>query len=147
MTALAIGTSTPSAKFPVVGTTVAGLIIDFGDVQEREYVQGQPGKGKPKWWGEDGKPVALDATDAAARGLRPLNQVRIQLEQKPGDPESRVNLYVSGVRMKNAVQSAMAAAGVDDISPQSELSVTFIGQEGPAKCYTAKYTPFDPTTA
>lgn len=132
MTALASGPSLDSVKFRNVGDSVSGRIIDFADVQEREFADNPATgvkKGDPKTW-PDGNPVM---------------QVRITLETRPGDQASRMNLYVSGKRMKGAVRAALAGSGAEDISPQSELSVTFTGYEGVAKCYTATYTPFDPT--
>lgn len=132
MTALAGGPSYDTMKFRNVGDTVSGRIIDFADVQEREYADDPKKgvkKGDPKTW-PDGNPVM---------------QVRITLETRPGDAGSRMNLYVSGQRMKKAVRTALAAAGVEDISPQSDLSVTFTGYEGVAKLYSATYSAFDPT--
>lgn len=126
MSALAGGVSYDTAKFRNVGDSVSGRIIDFADVQERDF-----NTKEPKFWDE--------------AKTQPILQVRITLETKPGDASSRVNLYVSGQRMKRAVREALAAAGVDDISPQSDIAVTFTGYEGAAKCYKATYSPFDPT--
>lgn len=124
MTSLAGGVTYPSVKFAQVGQEVLGTIVDFADVQERDF-----NTKEPKVW-PDGSPVL---------------QVRVTLEVEPGNFDSRVNLYISGKRMKNAVREALANAGASDITPQAKLGVQFTGYDGPAKTYRASYVAFDPT--
>lgn len=138
MSALAGGVKLDTAKFRNVGDSVSGRIIDFQDVQERDFNE----KDKFKWFTPDGK---LAVAEEGQPGWTPVLQVRITLETRPGDSASRLNLFISGQRMKNAVRAAMSEAGVNDISPQSDISVTFTGYEGTAKLYSARYSAFDPT--
>jgi hypothetical protein len=126
VSALAGGPSYDTVKFRNVGDTASGRIIDFADVQERDF-----NTKEPKFWDE--------------AKTRPILQVRITLETIPGDKDSRKNLYVSGQRMRQAVKGALAASGASDISPQSKIAVQFTGFDGQAKTYTATYEPFDPT--
>jgi hypothetical protein len=126
MTALAGGPGYDTVKFRNVGDFAEGRVIDFADVQERDFTTKEP-----KWW-DDAK-------------TQPILQTRVTLETKPGDADTRVNLYVSGKRMKEAVRAAFATAGVADITPQSHLMIRFTGYDGQAKTYQASYTPFDPT--
>jgi hypothetical protein len=126
MSVLSGGVSYPTVKFNVVGDSIEGTVIDFTDLQERDFTTKEP-----KVW-KDGKPVM---------------QTRVTLELPD---ESRVSLYVSGARMIKAVRSAIKEAGADDIEPLAKLSVTYTGKETTksgtqAKCYTASYESFDPT--
>lgn len=140
MSILAGGVTYPAVKFQHPGESVVGRIIEFKDVPENDY-----NTKLPKWWGENGKPVALPAEEAQARNLRPVEQCKVTLETRPGDQASRVNLYISGQRMVRAVRQALAAKGANDLSVMSDLSVTYTGNEGMAKVYAANYEPFDPT--
>jgi hypothetical protein len=139
MSALAGGSSYPTAKFGIVGKSVAGTIIDFADVQERMF-----NSTTPKWWGEDGKPVGMEAPEANALGLKPVYQVRVTLEQEPGNTESRVSLYISGKRQMDAVREAYAPYGLSDLRAGDQLRVTFTGKDGNANTWSASYAVSDP---
>lgn len=130
MSALA-GSAYPAFKFGEAGSGVKGEVIDFTDVQARDF------KTKvPKTY-NDGNPIM---------------DVRVTLETKPGDKTSRVSLYVSSQRMKQAVRGAMAGVGASDLATGATLGVTrtekSVDKPGsePSWNYTATYElPFDPT--
>jgi len=105
------GATYPAAKFPAVGSKVAGRIISYDEAQATEF-----GTRAPKFF-PDGKPIM---------------QAVIGLETVPGDETSRVTLYAEqGKRLLKSIQSAVAEAG--GVAPSghigADLSVTKTGTE------------------
>ncbi|MGW9437765.1 hypothetical protein [Streptomyces sp. NPDC055607] len=104
-----MGGGVPSAKFPVLGTTVSGRITERPTVeQQRDFTTGEL-----KFW-DDGKPqMQLVVTLATA-------------ERDPADPEDdgTRRLYIKG-QMKSAVASAVRATGARGLEVGGTLTVTY----------------------
>lgn len=115
------GDKYPAVTFKSVGDSVAGRIVGHEDYQETVF-----GSKELKFYPNSGDPVM---------------GVRIFLETKPGDEESRVTLWCQGKLLMKAVATAFRAAGVQDIREGDDLAVTFTGYDGRAKTYSAAYSP------
>lgn len=104
-----MGGSTPSAKFPTIGTTVGGEITTQPTVeQQRDFTTGEL-----KFW-DDGKPQMQMVVTLATAERDPAN---------PEDDGTR-RLYVKG-QMKNAVAQAVKAAGGRGLEVGGRLAVTY----------------------
>lgn len=126
-----LGGSVPSAKFPIVGTTVTGRITERPTVeQQRDYTTGEL-----KFW-DDGKPqmqlVVTIATD--------LRDPEVQ------DDDGTRRIYIKG-QMKNAVAQAVRASGARGLEVGGVLAVTYSGDGekknakfNAPKNFTAVYT-------
>ncbi|GAA2457205.1 hypothetical protein [Streptomyces macrosporus] len=127
-----MGGGVPSAKFPTIGTTVAGRITERPTVeQQRDYTTGEL-----KFW-DDGKPqmqlVVTVQTD--------------QRDPSVEDDDGTRRLYIKG-QMKTAVAQAVRAAGARGLEVGGILSVTY-ARDGERKNprfnapknFTAVYTP------
>lgn len=127
-----LGGSVPSAKFPVIGTTVAGRITTPPTVeQQRDYTTGEA-----KFW-DDGKPQ-MQLVVTLATNLR---------DPQISDDDGTRRLYVKG-QLKNAVAQAVRAAGARGLEVGGLLEVTY-ARDGERKNprfnapkeYTATYVP------
>lgn len=107
-----------TVSFKNLGDSVAGRIVAFEDYQPNDFNTGLPKTFK------DGKPWP---------------GVRIHLEQEPGNESTRVTLYAEKINMLNAIGSAVATSGADDIEVGADLAVTFSGRDGQAHTFTAQY--------
>lgn len=123
------GDPIPTAKFPSVGSTVSGTIVDLQTAQQQEY-----GTRKPLFW-DDGKP-------------RMQLIITLQTEERNGpDDDGRRKLFVmKGVQV--AVRDALTAAGVREPLVGGWISVTWDSEKpsdtpgyNPMKVYTAEYRP------
>lgn len=126
-----LGGSVPSAKFPIVGTTVSGRITERPTVeQQRDYTTGEL-----KFW-DDGKPqqqlVVTVSTD--------LRDPEVQ------DDDGSRRFYVKG-SMKNAVAQAVRSSGARGLEVGGVLTITYSGdgeRKNPKfnapKNFTAVYT-------
>lgn len=121
----------PAAKFPTIGTTVAGTITQQPEVQQiRDFSTGEP-----LYW-PDGKPkmqlVVTLATD--------------QRDPQTPDDDGRRRLYVKGL-MRTAIRDAVRKAGARGLEVGGRLEVTYVadgerkGNLNPPKLYKAAYTP------
>lgn len=127
-----LGGGAPSAKFPTIGTTVAGRITERPYTeQQRDYTTGDL-----KFW-DDGKPQMQLVITLATNERDP---------QKTDDDGTR-RLYVKG-QMKNAIAQAVRAAGATMLEHGAHLSVTYAAdgeRKNPRfnapKHFTAAYTP------
>lgn len=127
-----LGGGAPSAKFPTIGTTVAGRITERPYTeQQRDYTTGDL-----KFW-DDGKPQMQLVITLATNERDP---------QKTDDDGTR-RLYVKG-QMKNAIAQAVRAAGATMLEHGAHLSVTYAAdgeKKNPRfnapKHFTAAYTP------
>lgn len=127
-----MGGGVTSAKFPTIGTTVAGRITERPTVeQQRDYTTGEL-----KFW-DDGKPQMQMVVTLATAERDPAN---------PDDDGAR-RIYVKG-QMKNAVAQAVRASGARGLEVGGVLSVTYSGdgeRKNPRfnapKNFTAVYTP------
>jgi hypothetical protein len=113
------GSTVEAARFPSVGTTVAGTIA----AEPRIAVQTEYGTGKALTWG--------DGTNR--------EQLLVDLQT----PTGLVRVYVKG-SMKTAIGQALRAAGQSGLAVGQTLSVTYSGDAAPkapglhgAKLYTA----------
>lgn len=121
-----IGQTTNSVAFKNLGDGVAGRIVAFEDYQAKVF-----GTNEPKVF-PSGDPVM---------------GVRITLETRPGDAESRTALWAEGKEILKAIRTAVRAMGAGDLEAGADLSVQFTGYQGRAKVFTAAYaraeeTPF-----
>lgn len=121
-----------SAKFPTVGTTVAGRITRVGEpMQQRDFSTGEP-----KTW-DDGKPMLQLPVDLATD------------EREDADDDGVRTLYVKGA-MQKAIRDALRKAGARGLAVGGHLAVTYSG-DGVAKArglnapkeYQAVYTAPD----
>lgn len=127
-----MGSASPSAKFPDVGTTVGGVITRIGDpIQQRDYATGTP-----KTW-DDGSPQLHLPIDL---------QTDLRDPEITDDDGSRT-LYIKG-QMKKAITDAVRAAGAKMLEVGGTLTVTYSGNGeaskkgfNPPKVYTATYAP------
>ncbi|MGM9380306.1 hypothetical protein [Streptomyces antibioticus] len=104
-----MGGSTPSAKFPTIGTAVTGRITTKPTVeQQRDYTTGEP-----KFW-DDGKPQMQLVVTLATNERDPAVQ----------DDDGTRRLYVKG-QMKNAVAQAVRAAGAPGLEAGGALTVQY----------------------
>lgn len=127
-----MGGGVTSAKFPTIGTTVAGRITERPTVeQQKDFTTGEA-----KFW-DDGKPQMQLVVTVATNDIDPSN---------PDDDGAR-RIYVKG-QMKNAVAQAVRTAGARGLEVGGILSVTY-SADGVAKNprfnapknFTAHYTP------
>ncbi len=127
-----MGGGVPSAKFPAIGSTVSGRITERPTVeQQRDFTTGDL-----KFW-DDGKPQMQLVVTLATNERDPEN---------PEDDGTR-RLYVKG-QMKNAVASAVRAAGARGLEVGGTLTVTYArdGQKSnprfnAPKNFDAQYVP------
>lgn len=123
---------TPSARFPTVGTTVAGTVVRVGDpVQQRDFDSGEP-----KTW-DNGDPMMQLPVD-------------VQTDQRDPDltdDDGVRTLYIKA-QLKKAVADAVRKAKAKGLEVGGTLSVTYasdgeVKKRGmnPPKVYTATYTP------
>lgn len=115
----------PSIKFAQIGDSVAGRIIDIGEVQQREF----------------GTNALLTWPDG-----NPRMQGVITLET-PGDGGTRT-LWTKG-RLLTAVRTAVHAAGASDLEVGGALTVRYVANESTragsaAKVYEVAYQPPTP---
>jgi hypothetical protein len=127
-----MGGGVPSAKFPTIGHTVSGRITERPTVEQQRNYEDD----KPKFW-DDGKPMMQLVVTFATSERDPEN---------PEDDGTR-RLYVKGY-MKNAVASAVRAAGARGLEVGGILSITYSGdgeKKNPKfnapKLFTAQYVP------
>jgi hypothetical protein len=127
-----MGGGVTSAKFPALGSTVAGRITEKPTVEQQKDFS----TGAPKFW-DDGSPqMQLVVTLATA-------------ERDPAvpDDDGARRLYVKG-QMKTAVAQAVRSSGARGLEVGGTLSVTYTanGEQknprfNPPKNFTASYTP------
>lgn len=118
-------------KFPTPGTSYTGTITS-------EPVEQQQTK------------YGTDIPDTWPNG-DPKMQILVNLDtqlREDADDDGRRTLYVASNKMKQAIWTAVTAAGVDDIKIGGTLTVTYSGNDpasknpaNPAKLYTASYVP------
>lgn len=115
---------TPSAKFPEVGTTHTGTVIEAEPVQARDFDSGEL-----KTW-DDGKPMM---------------QIRVTIQTAERDPEITDDDGVRGVYIKawgdqlKALKKAIREAGDDDVRPGGTFTATYVGDgEKPKRGYAPK---------
>lgn len=125
------GGGAPSAKFPVIGTTVSGPITEKPIVQQ----QRDPKDGSPKVW-NDGNPM-MQLVVTVQSG---------QNDPAVADDDGRRRIFVKG-QMKTAIQDAVRTVGARGLEVGGVLSVTYVRdgeKSNPAfsapKQYTASYT-------
>lgn len=105
----------PSAKFPTVGTTIGGTVVEAEPVQARNFDSGEP-----EVW-DDG---------------RPKMQIRVTVETDLRDPEDEHDDGKRGIYVKawgdnfKALKAAIRAAGDDDVRPGGTFSATYYA-DGP----------------
>jgi hypothetical protein len=128
---LIMGGGAPAAKFPTVGTTIEGQIIDTTVSQQRDFATGDL-----KFW-KSGDPM-MQAV------------ITVQTDQRDpeiADDDGQRRLFVSSRAMREAVRDAVKAAGAKLIEPGGTIKIQYTGDgaaEGnlnPPKLYRAKYTP------
>lgn len=105
----------PAAKFPTVGTTVKGKVINAEVTQQTDYATGEV-----KTW-DDGSPRL---------------QIVITVQTDERDPdipndEGERRIFVKG-QMLQALRSALRAVGARDITPGDTIAVQYTG-DGEAK--------------
>jgi hypothetical protein len=127
-----MGGGVPSAKFPTIGHTVSGRITEKPTVEQQRNYEDD----KLKFW-DDGKPMMQLVVTLATNERDPEN---------PEDDGAR-RLYVKGY-MKNAVASAVRAAGARGLEVGGILTVTYSGDGekkntkfNAPKLFTAQYVP------
>lgn len=102
------GSGAPSAKFPTIGTTVKGTVVDAVVSQQTEM-----GSGTPKTW-DDGNPmmqlVVTLATDERDVGIE-------------GDNGHR-RVFIKG-QMRSAVAEAVKTAGAKAIEQGGILAIQY----------------------
>ncbi|WP_435279280.1 hypothetical protein [Streptomyces sp. 1222.5] len=125
-----MGGGVPSAKFPTVGHSVSGRITEKPTVEQQRNYEDD----KLKFW-DDGKPMMQLVVTLATSERDPEN---------PEDDGAR-RLYVKGY-MKNAVASAVRAAGARGLEVGGILTVTYSGDGekknvkfNAPKLFTAQY--------
>jgi hypothetical protein len=124
------GGGSQSAKFPTIGTTVAGKITRVGEPQQqKDYATGAL-----KTW-DDGSPMMQLPVDIAT-----------DLREDSDDDGTRT-LYVKG-QLRNAIKDAIRKAGAKSLAVGGTLSVTYARDGEPSKKgfnapkeYEATYTP------
>ena len=105
------GSSTASAKFPTIGTTVTGTIAITPTVEQQRDLDGNP-----KSW-ESGDPMMqLIVTLQTA-----------ELDNSVADDDGRRRLYVKGKSLTDAVRNAVKSSGSKGLEVGGTLSVTYIG--------------------
>jgi hypothetical protein len=116
------GSGSPAAKFPTIGTTVAGTITTEPTVVQQTAF----GTNEPLAWA-DGSP-------------------RLQMVVEVNTAEGPQRFFIKA-GLKNAVADAVRAAGVTGLQVGGALSVTYTGDLAPtrpgiagAKVYAASYT-------
>jgi hypothetical protein len=134
---LLMGGGAPSAKFPVVGTTVVGTITEQPEVQQvRDFSTGEP-----QFW-NDGKPK---------------QQIVVTLGTQERDPQINDDdgtrrIFVKGGMVK-AVREAVKRSGAKGLEVGGRLEVTYTGDGerkgnlNAPKLYSASYTPAPAATA
>lgn len=133
---LIMGAGAPAAKFPTVGTTVEGEIVDTAVTQQRDFATGDL-----KFW-KDGNPMMQAVVTVQTEGL---------VDEATGpDDDGQRRLFISSKAMREAVRDAVKAAGTKHLEIGGTLKVQYTGDgqaEGnlnPPKQYRAKYTPPTP---
>lgn len=121
----------PSAKFPTVGATVRGTVVDATVEQQRDFQSGEL-----KFW-KDGKP---------------MNQAVVTVQTDERDPDiedddGQRRLFVRG-QMQAAVRDAVRKSGAGRLEVGGTLVVKYIRDEpaktrgfNPSKVYEAAYKP------
>lgn len=128
-----LDTSAPGAKFPSVGTRVAGVVVeDAVERQQRDFDDGSL-----LFW-DDGNP-RMQLVVTIDTGVR---------DPMVEDDDGHRTLYVKG-DMLRAVREACRRAGVKAIKQGGKIAVTFVREEplpkgkrgNPKKIYAAEYLP------
>ncbi len=128
---LIMGGGAPAAKFPSIDTIVKGEIVDTTVSQQRDFATGEP-----KVW-KDGTPMM---------------QAVITIQTDNRDPEvidddGKRRIFVSSKAMREAVRTAVTAAGKKVLEVGGKIAVQYTGDgqaEGnlnPPKLYKAEYKP------
>lgn len=125
-----MGGGAPAAKFPDIGTTIEGRILDTEVTQQTDL------DGNPKVWENNGKPM-MQAVVTLQTDLR---------DPEIGDDDGIRRLFVKG-QMQTAVRDAVKAAGARELKHGGTLKVQYhadgerkkAGYNAP-KLYRAKYT-------
>lgn len=130
------GGGAPSWKFTDPGTTRVGTIKAPPKAhQEKDYDPNNPGGGKPKFF-PSGDPImgitVEVATDERDQGIE--------------DDDGTRTFWIEGRYLKEAVRSAVLAAGANGLEVGGRLQVTFTHREDPTdkrsrKYWDVKYTP------
>lgn len=130
------GGGAPSWKFTDPGTTRTGTIKAPPQAhQEKDYDPNNPGGGKPKFY-PSGDPImgitVEVATDERDAGIE--------------DDDGTRTFWIEGRYLKDAVRSAVRAAGANGLEVGGRLQVTFTHREDPTdkrsrKYWDVKYTP------
>lgn len=100
----------PSAKFPTVGTVVAGTVVEIGESTVPDFDD----RGRPS-----GVKFAED-------GMTPVKQVDVTLESEG----KKVVLHTDGA-IFYAIGRSLAEAGVEDLEIGDTLTVTYTGDGEP----------------
>lgn len=153
------GKAAPGAKFPNVGDSVTGVILELGARQRNAYDPDKAGcQGGPLWW-QNGKPVELDANVANSMALQPVTDAVITIQTEDRDPEDEMDdgrrrLFVSARLLADALRQAAKDAKVRKFEVGGTLTVTHDKMGKPAKkgarapkSYVATYTAPDPDAA
>jgi len=149
------GRAAPGAKFPNVGDSVEGVILELGARQRNAYDPDKAGcQGGPLWW-QNGKPVQMDANVANSMTLQPVTDAVITLQTEERDDEDEMDdgrrrLFVSARLLADALRKAAKDAKVRKFEVGGTLKVTHHAMGKPAKKgarapkdYTATYTAPD----
>lgn len=126
------GGGSPSAKFPVPGTSYSGTITEQPVVEQQRDFQ----TGNPKFW-DSGEPM-----------LQLVVTIRTDLRDPAiADDDGKRRLYIKG-QLKSAVQDAVRTAGARGLEVGGRLTVTYThdgtaSRPGftPPKQFRADYTP------
>jgi hypothetical protein len=128
------GGGAPTAKFPTIGITYKGTIVESAVSQQTDI------DGNLKVW-NDGNPM-MQAV------------ITIQTDERDpaiDDDDGKRRLFVKG-QMQHAIREAVKAAGCKGIAHGGTLAVQYSGNGTPSKPglsapkqYTAAYKPPEPT--
>lgn len=125
-----MGGGIPAAKFPVIGTSIVGLVLKPPKLLQVT----DPESGEVKRW-QNGEPQ-----------MQVVIELQTELREHAEDDGIRT-LWAKGV-MKNAIRDAVRAAGAKGIEPGGVLQVIFSAEEPPRrrglqpmKLYKAAYQP------
>lgn len=128
--AVLMGGGGPKAwKFDEAGTVHTGTIATAPVArQEREYVQGNPGGGDPKFF-PSGDPIMGIVVEVQTTERDPSVE----------DDDGKRTFYVEGRYIKEAVRDAVRAAGAPGLQVGGQITVTFTHREDPMDKRSRKY--------
>lgn len=130
------GGGSPTWNFPDEGSRKVGTVAAPPQAkQEREYEQGNPGGGKPKFF-PSGDPI-MGITVEVATDERDPSRV---------DDDGKRTFYIEGKRLKDAVRDAVRKAGATGLEVGGRLDVTLTRYDTPGdrrsgRNWAIVYTP------